>query len=114
MSAEVEDGGAATAEPRARSKKKKKARPRGPEGGGATKEPSSAQSGPSRPAARPPSPSAERSIRRTLVGSAAVALAGLALVGTGPSLPGMVLCIAGVLGLVVSIHRFGRLGPEGG
>jgi hypothetical protein len=48
------------------------------------------------------------------VGSAAVALAGLALVGTGPSLPGKVLCIAGVLGLVVSIHRFGRLGPEGG
>lgn len=56
---------------------------------------------------------AERGIRLQLMLAAAAAIVGIALVGTGPSLPGMALVIAGVLGLVVGIHRFGRLGPEG-
>ncbi len=61
-----------------------------------------------------PARSPEPSIRAMLVGAAAAALVGVALVGTGPSLPGMILVVAGVAGLVVSIHRYGRLGPDAG
>jgi hypothetical protein len=50
--------------------------------------------------------------RQLLIASAAVAV-GVALVGTGPSDVGMWISLAGGVGLVVSIHRLGRLGPPG-
>lgn len=55
-----------------------------------------------------------RSIRTWLLGAAALAVVGIALVGTSTSTPGVVLVIVGVVGLVAGIHRFGRLGPETG
>ncbi len=49
-------------------------------------------------------------LRWPLLGAAAAAVLGLALVGTGPSDAGMWVCVAGGVGLIASIHRLGRLG----
>ena len=54
----------------------------------------------------------EARIRKIIGGAAAAALAGIALVGTGPSILGMALLTAGVVGLIAGIHSFGRLGPD--
>ena len=43
-----------------------------------------------------------------------LALFGLALVGIGPSDLGMAITLLGLVTLIVGVHRFGRLGPEGG
>lgn len=54
----------------------------------------------------------ERAARRALGAGGLLAALGLALVGTGPSEAGTVLCVAGLLVLIYGIHTFGRLGPE--
>lgn len=65
------------------------------------------------PPADPPkaSPSSAASVERPLVASAVAAAVGLAIVGTGASSIGPWVLAAGVIGLVASIHRLGRLGP---
>jgi hypothetical protein len=53
--------------------------------------------------------------QRRLAASATVTVIGLGLVGvSGDSLLGAGVVLAGLLGLMVSIHRFGRLGADGG
>jgi hypothetical protein len=54
----------------------------------------------------------ERTARRAIGGGAALLVAGLAMVGVGPSEPGMVLTLVALLALTYGIHTFGRLGPE--
>ncbi|XXX73402.1 hypothetical protein WMF30_37755 [Sorangium sp. So ce134] len=50
--------------------------------------------------------------RRALGGGGTLLLAGLALVGVGPSDAGMALTLIALAVLVYGIHSFGRLGPE--
>lgn len=50
--------------------------------------------------------------RRALGGGGLLLVAGLALVGVGPSDAGMALTVLALLVLVYGIHSFGRLGPE--
>jgi hypothetical protein len=45
--------------------------------------------------------------------SSAVAVVGLGLVGLGPSEVGAALTLVGTVGLMASVHRYGRLGPDG-
>lgn len=59
-------------------------------------------------AAPPPS---EAAVRRPLVASSVAAAVGLAIVGTSTHALGPWILSAGVIGLVASIHRLGRLGP---
>ncbi|WP_433927607.1 hypothetical protein AB3662_31440 [Sorangium cellulosum] len=55
---------------------------------------------------------AETRARRALGGGGLLLVAGLALVGVGPSDAGMALTVLALLVLVYGIHSFGRLGPE--
>ncbi|WP_438023007.1 hypothetical protein [Sorangium sp. So ce233] len=55
---------------------------------------------------------AETRARRALGGGGLLLVAGLALVGVGPSDAGMALTVLALLMLVFGIHSFGRLGPE--
>ncbi|WP_437586333.1 hypothetical protein [Sorangium sp. So ce1000] len=50
--------------------------------------------------------------RRALGGGGLLLVAGLALVGVGPSDAGMALTVLALLVLIYGIHSFGRLGPE--
>lgn len=50
--------------------------------------------------------------RRALGGGGLLLVAGLALVGVGPSGAGTALTVLALLVLVYGIHSFGRLGPE--
>jgi hypothetical protein len=54
----------------------------------------------------------ERAARRALGAGALLGAVGLALVGTGPSEAGGIICVAGLLVLIYGIHTFGRLGAE--
>lgn len=54
----------------------------------------------------------ERIVRGMLVLAAALAAAGIAIVGTRESGLGAVLVVAGMLLLIGGIHSFGRLGPD--
>lgn len=56
--------------------------------------------------------SEERAARRALGMGGGLAALGLALVGTGPSEAGTIICVGGLLVLIYGIHTFGRLGPE--
>lgn len=56
----------------------------------------------------PPDPSTPR---RALTAGGVFLLLGLALVGMGPSDPGMVVTLAALLLMIYGIHTFGRLGP---
>jgi hypothetical protein len=49
--------------------------------------------------------------RRLLIGGAAAACVGLAMVGTGPSVVGPWVCLAALLALIYGVHSHGRLGP---
>lgn len=51
--------------------------------------------------------------RRALAAGGALLLAGLLLVGIGPSDLGTAVTLAGLLATIFGIHTFGRLGPEG-
>jgi hypothetical protein len=42
-----------------------------------------------------------------------LATVGLLMVGLGPSELGAALTLLGTVGLMTSVHRYGRLGPEG-
>ncbi|WP_437924218.1 hypothetical protein WMF37_35035 [Sorangium sp. So ce291] len=55
---------------------------------------------------------AEGRARRTLGGGGLLLVAGLALVGVGPSDAGMALTLLALALLIYGIHSFGRLGPE--
>ncbi|AUX45400.1 hypothetical protein SOCE26_068910 [Sorangium cellulosum] len=55
---------------------------------------------------------AERLARRALGGGGLLLVAGLALVGVGPSDAGMALTVIALAALLYGIHSFGRLGPE--
>ncbi|WP_437574152.1 hypothetical protein [Sorangium sp. So ce887] len=69
--------------------------------------------GPRRPARRRGQPTAtEDRARRALGGGGLLLVAGLALVGVGPSDAGMALTVLALVVLVYGIHSFGRLGPE--
>jgi hypothetical protein len=48
---------------------------------------------------------------KLLVGGAAAACVGLAMVGTGPSVVGPWVCLAALLVLIYGVHSHGRLGP---
>lgn len=50
--------------------------------------------------------------RRALGGSAALVAVGLVVAGTVSSTAGGVLVVAGWLGLVLGLHRFGRTGTD--
>lgn len=52
-----------------------------------------------------------QSVHRPLVAAAFAAAIGLAIVGTSSNPVGPWILAAGVLGLIASIHRLGRLGP---
>jgi hypothetical protein len=49
---------------------------------------------------------------RIIAGAALVLMLGLAAVGTRPSDAGTGLTLAGLVGLMYGIHKFGRLGEE--
>lgn len=51
--------------------------------------------------------------RRALAAGGALLLTGLLLVGTGPSDLGTAVTLVGLLAMILGIHTFGRLGPEG-
>ncbi|WP_437903009.1 hypothetical protein WME95_31255 [Sorangium sp. So ce327] len=55
---------------------------------------------------------AEERARRALGGGGLLLVAGLALVGVGPSDAGMGLTVLALLVLIYGIHSFGRLGTE--
>ncbi|WP_437827431.1 hypothetical protein [Sorangium sp. So ce1153] len=55
---------------------------------------------------------AELRARRALGGGGLLLVAGLALVGVGPSDAGMALTLLALALLIYGIHSFGRLGPE--
>ena len=55
---------------------------------------------------------AEGRARRALGGGGLLLVAGLALVGVGPSDAGMALTLLALALLIYGIHSFGRLGPE--
>ena len=61
----------------------------------------------------PPDASSARTIRRLVIVSGAAAVLGIALVGTHESVIGAVLVIGGMLTLIGSIHKLGRLGVDG-
>ncbi|WP_437596372.1 hypothetical protein [Sorangium sp. So ce590] len=66
-----------------------------------------------RPARRRGQPTAtEGRARRALGGGGLLLVAGLALVGVGPSDAGMALTVLALVVLIYGIHCFGRLGPE--
>ncbi|WP_437950291.1 hypothetical protein WME98_05350 [Sorangium sp. So ce296] len=54
----------------------------------------------------------EARARRALGGGGMLLVAGLALVGVGPSDAGMGLTLIALVVLIYGIHSFGRLGPE--
>jgi hypothetical protein len=54
----------------------------------------------------------EERARRALGGGGLLLVAGLALVGVGPSDAGMALTLLALLVLIYGIHSFGRLGTE--
>lgn len=54
-----------------------------------------------------------RAVLYGLVGGGLAACLGIALVATRPSVVGTWLLVAAIVTLVASIHRLGRLGPEG-
>lgn len=56
----------------------------------------------------------ERVRKRMLGAGGTLLLLGLALVGTGPSDVGMVVCLVALLVVIGGIHAFGRLGPDEG
>ena len=56
----------------------------------------------------PPDPAIPR---RALTVGGAFLLVGLALIGIGPSEPGMVVTLGALLVMIYGIHTFGRLGP---
>ncbi|WP_437500269.1 hypothetical protein [Sorangium sp. So ce1099] len=55
---------------------------------------------------------AEGRARGALGGGGLLLVAGLALVGVGPSDAGMALTLLALAMLIYGIHSFGRLGPE--
>ncbi|MDC0677815.1 MULTISPECIES: hypothetical protein [Sorangium] len=55
---------------------------------------------------------AEERARRALGGGGLLLVAGLALVGVGPSDAGMALTVLALVVLIYGIHSFGRLGTE--
>jgi hypothetical protein len=59
----------------------------------------------------PGRPASIESVGRPLVASAVAAAIGLAVVGTSTHQVGPWVLAAGVIGLIASIHRLGRLGP---
>ena len=68
---------------------------------------------PGRPARRRGARSeAEARARGALGGGGLLLVAGLALVGVGPSDAGMALTLLALALLIYGIHSFGRLGPE--
>ncbi|MGK3960573.1 hypothetical protein WMF38_46890 [Sorangium sp. So ce118] len=68
---------------------------------------------PERPARRRGARSeAEGRARGALGGGGLLLVAGLALVGVGPSDAGMALTLLALALLIYGIHSFGRLGPE--
>lgn len=52
-------------------------------------------------------------LQRLLAVASTVTALGMYLVGTRESVPGMALVLAGLVGLMFCIHRYGRLGEEG-
>lgn len=83
-------------------------------------------SGPARMAEGPATPGAKRGARRTaaraapadrprrvLFAAGALVIAGLAMVGVGPSELGKWTTLAGMIGLLYGIHTLGRAGPPG-
>jgi hypothetical protein len=54
----------------------------------------------------------EQNYRALLGGAAAATAAGIALSAGGWATLGSVITVAGVLGMVAGLHRFGRLGPD--
>lgn len=61
--------------------------------------------------APPPSPR-ERTARKALVVGALLLLAGVGLVGVGPSDAGSVIVVVALLAMIYGVHSFGRLGPD--
>ena len=55
----------------------------------------------------------ERRLRAAMGVSAGVALLGIAVEGTTQSTIGAALVLLGAVGLMYTIHKYGRLGPEG-
>lgn len=56
--------------------------------------------------------SSVRTIRGLVIVSGAEAVVGIALVGTHESVPGAILVVGGMLTLIGSIHKLGRLGMD--
>jgi len=54
----------------------------------------------------------EQSTRRTLARGGGLLVLGLAVVGVGAPAEGGPIALAGLLGTIYAIHRFGRLGPD--
>jgi hypothetical protein len=54
----------------------------------------------------------ERNYRALLGGAAALTTTGIALSAGGWAALGSVVTVAGLLGMVAGLHRFGRLGPD--
>jgi len=52
--------------------------------------------------------------RKALGAGGLLLLAGLAMVGIGPSDAGTAVALAGFASLIYGIHTFGRLGPDAG
>ncbi len=57
---------------------------------------------------------AARLPRRALAAGGLLLLAGLGLVGIGPSDAGMAVALAGFVAMIYGVHTFGRLGPDDG
>jgi hypothetical protein len=54
----------------------------------------------------------EQNYRALLGGAAAATAAGIAFSAGGWATLGSVITVAGLLGMVAGLHRFGRLGPD--
>jgi hypothetical protein len=52
--------------------------------------------------------------RRAIGGGAILLIAGLTMVGTGPSQIGTGMTLIALVALIYGIHTFGRLGPDEG
>lgn len=68
-----------------------------------------------KPSAQPPAVPASRgltSAAKHLLAAGAMLILGVAWVGVGESDIGKYVTLAGLIAMIVAIHRFGRLGPE--
>ena len=88
----------ASAEPKPRRRRKPRRKER-------TERPPATSEGPARGWS-------ERAIRLVVLFAGAAALTGIALVGTHESAFGAFLVVGGMVTLIASIHKLGRLGPD--